>query len=265
MSSGWYLAWMMSFTIPRIYFMIVKPYAQFLVLLLHMLFRRLVWYTPDIIFCTSHLFFYFDVIFFHFWFLCDGSISSCHLYSLQIFFFSCMKYCERCNIFVSLLVWMSIVYYGDSLWIGLIIMSASTMMLRTRIWCKRIEGCYSYQKGHSAQWDWQPYLADSSCFRSISLSLSLSHTHTHTHLFLYACFAKALYIQCERVWSSICYINQYNFFFFFGGGWGLILSFMKNMEQIRNFVRVARRKWVHQGCSCSFVCLILRCNISTLF
>ena len=88
---------------------------------------------------------------------------------------------------LAFVVWMSIVYYGDELWIGLIITSTSSMMLRTRMWCKHIEGCYNYQRGHSAQWDWQPYREDSSCFRSISLSLSLSlslsHTHTHTHTF----------------------------------------------------------------------------------
>ena len=217
MSSGWYLAWMMSFTIPKIYFTIVKPYAQFLVLLLHMLFRRLVWYTPDIIFCISHPFFYFDVIFYQFWFLCDGSISSCRLYSLQILFFLCMKYCERFNIFASLLVWMSVVYYGDSLWIGLTIMSTSTMMLRTRMRCKHIEVATIIRKvilhNEIESRIEQTALALGASF---SLSLSLSHTHTHTHLFLYACFAKALYIEWERVWSSICYINQYKFFFFGG-------------------------------------------------
>ena len=63
--------------------------------------------------------------------------------------------------------------------------------------------CYNYQKGHSAQWDWEPYWADSSCFRSISLSLSLSHTHTHTHLFLYACFAEALLMRTsiDTLWD----------------------------------------------------------------
>ena len=113
---------------------------------------------------------------------------------------------------------MSIVYYGDSLRIGLTIMGTSTMMLRTRMWCKHIEGCYNYQRGHSAQWDWQPYREDSSCFRSIYLSLSLIHTHTFV----------SLRLLCQSIVHSVRKGVKLNllhqpiqfFFFFWGGGGG---------------------------------------------
>ena len=180
-----------------------------------MLFRRFVWYTPDVIFCTSHLFFYFDVIFYQFWFLCDGSISSCRLYSLQILFFLCMKYCERFNIFVSLLVWMSIVYYGDSLWIGLTIMSTSTMMLRTRMWCKHIEVATIIRKVilHN---EIESRIEQTALALGASLYLSLSLSLTHTHICF---FTLALPKHCtsSEKGCEAQFATSTNTIFFFGG------------------------------------------------
>ena len=93
--------------------------------------------------------------------------------------------------------------------------------------------CYNYQKGHSAQWDWEPYWANSSCFRSISLSLSLTHTFVSLRLL------RQSIVHRVRKGVKLNLLHQPIQIFFF---WGLILSFMKNMEQIRNFVTEKKKE-----------------------